>query len=166
MSDYLTDLRRDLVDAHARYGQRGAIERAARAHRPSRAGLTALAAAAAAVIAVVVGGVALTRGPDDQVVGRRAPGVVARVALGGPVDGMGLGGVASVSGAAWIAVNSGEVIRVDATTDRVTARIPIAGSSSRQPAPPTASSPAWRPATAPCGRRSFGSIHRTSTRRR
>jgi hypothetical protein len=132
MSDYLTDLRRDLVDAHARYGQCSAMERAARAHTPTRAGLAALAAAAAAVIAVVVGGVALTRGTDDQVVGRRAPGVVARVALGGPVTGLPLGGVASDSGAAWIAVNRGEVIRVDATTHRVTARIPIAGSSSRQ----------------------------------
>ena len=127
MSDYLTDLRSDLVDAHARYGQRSGIERAARAHAPTRAGLAALAAVAAAVMAVVAGGVALTRGTDDQVVGRRAPGVVARVALGGPVTGLGLGGVASDSGAAWIAVNRGEVIRVDATTYKVTARIPIAG---------------------------------------
>src|SRR4051794_41899635 len=88
MSDYLTDLRRDLVDAHARYGQRSAIARAARAHTPKRAALAALAAAAAAVIAVAVGGVALTRGTDDQVIGRRAPAVVARVALGGAGAGL------------------------------------------------------------------------------
>jgi outer membrane protein assembly factor BamB len=131
MSDFLTDLRNDLVDAHARYGQRSAIERAARAHHPSRARLAAVAASAAAVTAGVVGGVALTRGTDDQVIGRRAPGVVARVALGGSATGLSLGGVASESGAAWIVVNVGDVMRVDATTNRVTARIPVAGPGSR-----------------------------------
>lgn len=132
MSDYLTDLRRDLVDAHDRYGGRSAMERAARAHTPTRAGLAALAAAAAVVIAVVLGGVALTRGTDDQVVGRRAPAVIARVALGDDPAGVSVGGVASGFGAAWITGRSGEIIRVDAATHKVTARIPVAGSGSRQ----------------------------------
>jgi DNA-binding beta-propeller fold protein YncE len=81
---------------------------------------------------VVVGGVALTRGTDDQLVGRRGPSVVARVPLGDGLTDLPLGGVASGFGSAWIAGHRGEIIRVDAATRKVTARIPIAGSGSRQ----------------------------------
>jgi outer membrane protein assembly factor BamB len=105
------------------------------ASRPSPAAGVGLAAAAAVLIAVVVGAVALTRGGDtDTVVGHR-PAVVARTQLSPDPSRPCVSAcevadpymaLASGFGSAWIGgVEHGELVRLDAGTHRVVARIPV-----------------------------------------
>lgn len=120
MSDYLTELRHDVLDAHERYGRRSA--RPARLPRPRSWRIPALAAAAIAgcltAFALAVG--ALTE-PAPQ------PGrlrVIATVQLGAsPVD------AAAGFGSLWVTDYPGAVLRVDPAGRRVQQRIPLGGTA-------------------------------------
>jgi hypothetical protein len=121
MSDYVTGLRRDLVEAAERQQHRGRAARAARPLHPRAWSPTALAgaaAAAAAIVAVVVALTTLAPPPEPS-----AAKIVTTVHLGGqPRD------AALAGGSLWIADFEGRVLRLDPTTRRVRARIPVSGS--------------------------------------
>ena len=106
MSDYLTELRRDLVDAHGRHARRGSLGRAGRVAHP-RAWRPAVAfgsLAVAACLAAVVLAAGALRDPEP----RPAFRVVAVLRLGGqPID------ATLAAGSLWVADYQGEVIRVD-----------------------------------------------------
>ena len=89
---------------------------------PTRAAGFGLATAVAVLVAVVVGAVALTGGGDKNTGVGRSPSVVARMSLGeAPLDAL-----ASGFGAAWIGgIERRDVLRVDAATHRLVARIPV-----------------------------------------
>jgi hypothetical protein len=120
MSDYLSQLRSDLVDAHERYGRRGRAGRAARPVHPRTwrpapvlAGLAAAACLVAAVIAI--------RGalPGPAPAGLRQ---VDKVRVGGqPTD------AAFGFGYLWVADFQGLVIQVDPGLHRVVRRVPLPG---------------------------------------
>jgi outer membrane protein assembly factor BamB len=126
--DFVTRLELQLRQAERDQERRGRLGRALagpRAHVPAPRALVGLAAAAAVAIATVLGAVALTRGGDEQTVGRRGPSVVARVALGDFPRGFD-GGIASGFGAVWIAGSDRkEIIRLDPVTRRVLTRVPL-----------------------------------------
>jgi DNA-binding beta-propeller fold protein YncE len=120
MSDYVTGLRRDLVEAAERQAQRG---RAGRVWRPlhprawSPTALAGAAAVAAAVVAVVVTLTTLAPPPKPS-----DAKIVATVHLGGqPRD------AALAGGSLWIADFEGRVLRLDPVTRRVRATIPVGG---------------------------------------
>jgi hypothetical protein len=121
MSDYITGLRGDLVDAAARHRRRGRLGRAAvplhpRTWRPA----TALAAAAVAVSVVAVVVAVSTLAPPSPHAGRLQ--IVAQVRLDAqPRDAVLAGG------SLWVIDFSGDVIRVDPAGRRVVARIPVGG---------------------------------------
>ena len=113
MSDYLTELRRDLVDAHGRHRRSRTLPRAARAlRRRPQVALAALAAAACAA-GLLTGAAALRdRAPAE------ALRVVAVVPLGGqPID------ATLVAGSLWVARYDGDVLRVDPVRREVVRRI-------------------------------------------
>ena len=119
MSDYLSELRRDLLDAHERYGQRSRIGRT----RPSFWRIPALAAAAIAcgvvVLALAVGAL---REPGPRPARLQ---VMATVQLGGiPSD------AAAGFGSLWVTDYRGAVLRVDPAGRRVQQRIPLGGTAS------------------------------------
>jgi outer membrane protein assembly factor BamB len=123
--DFVTRLEHQLSNAERRRergSRRSRLRASARAWLPSRAVSFGLATAAAVLIAVVVGAVALNRGGDENSVVGRSPSVVARTSLGEePLEDL-----ASGFGAAWIGgVERRDVVRVDAGTHRVVARIPV-----------------------------------------
>jgi hypothetical protein len=122
MSDYVTGLRRDLVEAAERQAQRGRAGRVARPLHPRAWSPTALAGAAAVAVAVVAVVVTLTTlAPPPKPSDAK---IVATVHLGGqPRD------AALAGGSLWIADFEGRVLRVDPTTRRVRARIPVSGSA-------------------------------------
>ena len=126
--DFVTRLELQLRQAERDQERRGRLGRALagpRAHIPAPRALVGLAAAAAVAIATVLGAVALTRGGDEQTVGRREPSVVARVTVGDSPRGFD-GGIASGFGAVWIAGSDRkEIVRVDPVTRRVLARVPL-----------------------------------------
>jgi streptogramin lyase len=121
MSDFLTELRREVYEAHARNRRRGSVGRAlgrGYARRPSRRALApalaVLAAVAVAVIAVRLLPAAKPAGPG--------PRVTATLRIGGtPVAG------AVGYDSLWIADATGSVVRVDLGLRRVVARIPVGG---------------------------------------
>jgi hypothetical protein len=121
MSDYITGLRADLVDAAARHGHRRRRRRVPaslnpRAWRPATA--LGVAAVAASVVAVVIAVSALA--PPQPHPGRLQ--IVAELRLDGqPMDAV------SAGGSLWVADFSGKVIRVDPAGRRVVARIPVGG---------------------------------------
>jgi hypothetical protein len=122
MSDFLTELRGDLVGAHARYGQRGRAGRVARPVHPRTwrpATILAAAAAAACVFAAVLGVRAL-RTPTPAKVR-----VVEQIRVGGQPS-------AAVAGFGrlWVADFNGNVIEVDPDHHRVVRRIPVRGHTS------------------------------------
>ena len=134
--DFVTRLEYQLSEAERRRERGSAIGRLlarARAWLPSPRAGVGLATAAAVVVALAVGAVALTRGGDENTVGR-SPSVVARTSLGAESGACpacdAAGGpfrdVAAGFGAVWIGgLERGEVVRVDAATRRVVARIPV-----------------------------------------
>jgi hypothetical protein len=117
VSDFLTELRGDVLDAHARHRRRGRVRRVARGviARPA----TALAAAAvAAAVAVALALPALLPPPD-----RAAVRVVEVIRLGGsPLD-------AVVAGDdVWVADSTGrQVVRIDRRSREVVGRRRVGG---------------------------------------
>jgi outer membrane protein assembly factor BamB len=138
--DFVTRLEHQLTSAERlqeRGGRLGRRLAPLRAWRPSLAAGFGLAAAAAVLVVVALGAVALTRGGSDEtaVVAGHRPTEVARTWLSPnktitcisacdvsePYIAM-----ASGFGAAWVGgVEHGDVVRLDADTHRVTARIPV-----------------------------------------
>lgn len=121
----MTRLEHPLSNAERRRERGSRLSRllaSARAWLPSRAASLGLATAAVVLVAVMVGAVALTGGGDKNTVVGRSPSVVARTSLGEePLEDL-----ASGFGAAWIGgVERRDVVRVDAATHRVVARIPV-----------------------------------------
>ena len=117
MSDFLTELRREVVGAHAARRRQGRVRRLAQAlWRPGP--FLGAAAAAVALLALVVG-VRSLRAPQPT----GGPRVLGVVAVGGnPVDG------AFSGGSLWLADFRGRaVVRVDPSRRRVRSRIPLAG---------------------------------------
>ena len=119
MSDYVSELRRDLVEAAERQQHRGRAGRAARPLHPRAWSPTALAGAAAVavtLVAVLVTLAALAPPPRPS-----DAKVVATVRLAGqPRDAVLAGG------SLWIADFEGRVLRLDPAT-RVRTRIPVGG---------------------------------------
>lgn len=117
MSDFLTELRREVVDAHAAHRRRGRLRRVVRAvWRPPS--LLAAAAAAAALFALVFVAQSL-RAPAPPV----GPRVLGLLNVGGnPVDG------AFYNGSLWVADFRGRAaVRVDPIRRRVRSRVRLAG---------------------------------------
>ena len=121
MSDFLAELRREVVDAHAAHARRGRLHRGRRfARRLFGAGrVTLTVSAAAALLATIV--VVLAR--DRPAERSSGPEVVATLELGGlPVS------AAHAGGALWVADASGKrLLEIDARSRRVRERIPLAG---------------------------------------
>jgi hypothetical protein len=112
MSDYISALRRELVDAAERDRRRSAPRRAlARSRRPLALGL----ATAAAVVAAVVGLAILGRTPDPVVT---APRVVATIKIGGIPRAAALG-----AESVWVTDADGLLRRVDPRAGRVVAPV-------------------------------------------
>jgi hypothetical protein len=122
MSDYLTQLRGDLVDAHARYGQRGRAGRLARPVHPRtwRPATLLAAAAAAACLVLAAVGIRALNGPVPAKLR-----IVDQVRLGGqPGDAvMGFGYL-------WVTDFSGSVVQVDPVEHRIVRRIPVGANPS------------------------------------
>jgi hypothetical protein len=122
MSDFLSELRHEVVDAHARYGRRTKPGRAVRGLHPRGwRPVDLLAPAAIAVcVAIAVIAVVVLRGPS-----RTASLKVAMVArIGGePMD------AASGFGSLWVADYQQRLVRVDPVSGRVLARIPLTGTA-------------------------------------
>lgn len=121
--DFTTRLRLQLRDAALREEERGAVARAAVAARtrPSPAfGSLAAALAVGVVLAFGLWMVSSTR--TETTAPDTGPRVVANVAVAD-----GLGASARVAfGSVWLSeTNSGQILRVDPRTRRVTARIPV-----------------------------------------
>jgi hypothetical protein len=120
MSEYISELRRDLVDAAAREQAAGRAARVARPLRPRAWSPTALAGAAAvaaALAAVVV--VLTTLAPAPKPSNSK---IVATVHLGGqPRDAVLAGG------SLWVADHEGRVVQLDPATRQVGARISVGG---------------------------------------
>ncbi len=117
MSDYITGLRGDLVDAADRHRRRGRVGRATR-QMPARTWRPALAAATIVTGAVAVLVAANALSPSQPV----RPGIAALVQIGGqPQDAVAAGG------SLWVTDFEGAVIRVDPETRRVIARIDVEG---------------------------------------
>jgi hypothetical protein len=114
MSDFITGLRGDLVDAADRHRRRGRRRSTPlrRVWQPALAGATAVAAAIAVLFA------ADTLSPDVAT----RPEIAAVVQIGGqPQDAVAAGG------SLWVSDFGGRVIRVDPVTGRATARIDVPG---------------------------------------
>lgn len=120
MSDYVSELRRDLVEAAERQAHRGRAGRASRSLHPRAWSPTALAgtaAVAAAIVAVVVTLTTLAPPPKPS-----DAKIVATVQLGGqPRDAVFAGG------SLWIADHEGRVVQLDLATRQVRARTPVGG---------------------------------------
>jgi len=123
VSDFITGLRTDLVEAAARQQRRGRVGRAARPLSPRAwrpAAVLGAAALAISVAAVVLAVLALS--PPTERAGR--PHVVAEVRVGGQPQGAVLAG-----GSLWVAEYGGNVVRIDPTDRRVLGRNPVGGNA-------------------------------------
>jgi streptogramin lyase len=115
MSDFITGLRGDLVDAADRHRQRGRRRTALlpRVWRPALAAATVLVGA----VAVLYAARALSPSPPAV-----RPEVVKVVSIGGqPQDAV------LAEGSLWVSDFEGRVVRVDPASGRVTARIEVPG---------------------------------------
>jgi hypothetical protein len=113
MSDFITGLRGDLVDADERYGRRSAVRRTwPRVWRPALAAATVVAGA----LAVLVTASTLSPAPDVR------PAISATVRIGGQPQDAVLAG-----GSLWVTDFGGRVLRVDPADGRVIARIAVDG---------------------------------------
>jgi hypothetical protein len=119
MSDYVSELRRDLVEAAERQQRRGRAAQVARPLHPRAWSPVALAGAAAmAALVLVVVMTLSTLAPPPRPSGK----VVATVHLGGqPRDAV------LADGSLWIADFEGRVVQLDPATRRVRARIGVGG---------------------------------------
>ena len=120
MSDYISELRRDLVDAAAREqaaGRAGRVARPLRVRAWSPTALAGAAAVAAAIVAVVVTLTTLAPPPKPS-----DAKIVATVHLGGqPRDAVFAGG------SVWIADHDGQVVQLDPAKRGVRARVRVGG---------------------------------------
>jgi DNA-binding beta-propeller fold protein YncE len=117
VSDFLTDLRREVLDAHGRHQRQGRWHRRVR-RLPRRAVPLAVAAVAAGLLIVVAIVSSLPQAPPASRL--RIVAVLPAGRL--PLDGA-LGG-----GSLWVADSGGgAVVRIDPAGRRVLARIPIGG---------------------------------------
>lgn len=127
MSDFISELRREVVEAHARHGRGGSWGRAARLLHPrawpvSRVALAPAAAMILLALALPVYLVTAVR-PEPS---STPPQIVARFS---PADS--LGSAAAGFGSAWLDnVDANQLLRVDPRTRRVTARIAVRASAS------------------------------------
>ena len=114
MSDFITELRREVVGAHAAHQRRPARASRMRRWRPALAGAVAIAA----VLVAIVVAVRSLPSPEPS-----EPHVIKVLRLGGiPVDGV------FADGALWVADSERSlVMRVDPDTRRVVARIRLTG---------------------------------------
>lgn len=120
MSDFLTELRREVTAAHTAYRRHGRLRRLA--HTLWRPGPFLGAVAAAVALLALVVGVGRFRTPEPTG-GPRVLGVVN--AGGNPVDG------AFHAGSLWVAdVRGGRVVGIDPARRRVRSRIPLRGAPS------------------------------------
>ncbi len=112
MSDFVTELRREVVTAHAQH-RAAAVRTRRRRRRPLLAGAAALAALLVAVVLI-----ARSLPAPEQTA---EPRVVEVVRIGGtPADGV------LALGSLWVAEFDGRrVVRIDPETREVTARIPL-----------------------------------------
>jgi streptogramin lyase len=113
MSDLLTELRREVVGAHAKHQRRSVRATRARRWRPVLAGAAALAAA---VVAIVIAARSL---PAPEPSGE--PRVVEVLRIGGiPVDGV------LADGALWVTdAARDQVVRIDPAARKVVARVQL-----------------------------------------
>jgi streptogramin lyase len=122
MSDFVTGLRQDLVEAAELERRRGPAARIGRTLRPrawSPSALAGAVAATAAVVAVVLTLSAVAPPPKPS-----SAKVVATIRVGGqPRD------AALAAGSLWIADFEGRVVRLDPATRRVRARINVGGTA-------------------------------------
>ena len=123
MSDFVTDLRADLVDAAARRQRDSRLARATRPLHPRAWRPAALLGAAPVAIGVAAAvAAALALSTPAQHPGR--PHVVAEVRLGGQPQDAVLSG-----GSLWVADYGGDVVRVDPIRHRVAGRITVGGNA-------------------------------------
>lgn len=119
MSDFLTELRREVVDAHDRHHRRGRAKRRLRRFLTrtwSPRGALGVAAVATTLMIVVIGTRFLAEPQPSH------PGIKGILSVGGlPLD------AAFSDGSLWVSDANGQVIRVDPATRRVLARIPLGG---------------------------------------
>jgi sugar lactone lactonase YvrE len=115
MSDFRTELRREVFEAHARHRRRAPLRRRLVGARPRRVLAPVLAAAAVAIAILVI---RLPARPAPA----KPPRIQAVVHVGGQPIGAALG-----DGSLWVVDSSGSVVRVDPHSGRVIARIPVAG---------------------------------------
>ena len=115
MSDFITELRREVVGAHATHYRRSPRASRMRRWRPALTGAVALAALVVALVIVV------RSIPQSEPSGE--PRVVKVLRLGGiPVDGV------LAAGALWVTDSTrAQVVRIDLRTRRVAARIRLTG---------------------------------------
>jgi hypothetical protein len=115
VSDFFTELRREVVDAHGRASLRRTRWRLPQV-RPAAAFAAALAVAVAFGLLVVVS-VLVRSSPQIA-----HPRIVAVVHLGGdPLD------AKFAAGSVWVTETSGDVLRIDPASHRVLARIRLSG---------------------------------------
>jgi hypothetical protein len=120
VSDFISGLRSDLVEAAAREQRRGALGRATRPLHPrawSRGAALGAAAVAAAAAAFVLAVVALAPKPADRPARAK---VVATSRIGGVPTGAAAGG-----GSLWIADFNGGLLRLDPANGRILRRFPL-----------------------------------------
>lgn len=124
----MTRLELQLREAERAQERRGRASRAlaaASAWAPSARAPAAWAAAAAVAIAAIIAAGPLGSGSDEQTSGQRDRSIVADVSLGDFPRAFATGGVSGF-GDVWIGGSErGEVIRVNATTRRVVARVSL-----------------------------------------
>jgi hypothetical protein len=116
MSDFIAELRREVVGAHGAHQRRSRRASRVRRRRPA---LTGAVAFAALVVAIVLAVRSLPR-PEPS----GEPRVLKVLRLGGiPVDGVLAGG------SIWVSDTSGnQIVRIDVAKRRVVARIPLGAS--------------------------------------
>ena len=119
MSDFISELRREVVDAHGRHRRRGRLQRAARAMYP-RVWRPAAVLAAVAVAAGLVGAVVAVRFLAAPERPASRPQIVAVIAIGGTPVSAAFGGRSL-----WVTDFTGSVVRVDPRGRRVLARIKV-----------------------------------------
>jgi hypothetical protein len=113
MSDFITELRRELVDAAERERRHSAPRRAlARSRRPLALGL----ASAVVILAAVLGLAMLGRNAPEPVI--TAPHVITTIRLGGIPEGAAVG-----AGSVWVSEADGRLLRVDPSAGRVIATV-------------------------------------------
>jgi DNA-binding beta-propeller fold protein YncE len=119
VSDFIAELRREVLDAHARHGRRGRLHRRVRSAHPrawSPAAILATAVVATSLAALVIAARFLA-GPAPS-----RPHVVGVLRIGGtPVD------AAFGDGSLWVTDFNGTVVRIDPGSRRVLARIDVHG---------------------------------------